>query len=591
MSKITLNSVGSLIDNTTAETTVNSNFSTIQTAIDNTLSRDGTSPNQMQSNLDMNGLQIVNLPTPATNNSPLRLQDLNTFNHGGTISTVPAGGTTGQGLTKHSNTDYDMQWSNVVTSVGMSLPADFTVTGSPVTSTGTLTANWANSPTGTGAVVRQAGPIINSPTLTTPSLGSAVATTVNKVTITAPATAATLTIADNKILTANNTLTLSGTDGASIAFQSSDTYVGRATTDTLTNKTIDTAGPNTLKVNGNVLSASAGSATVTIPNATDTLVGRATTDTLSNKTIVPASNTLGWSINPGGRLTTSSGGPIMTTTNAGQTTLFYTPYQTDLVPIYNGTNMIMTQFTELSQLTTDATKSPAAVAASSVYDIFVWNDSGTLRATRGPAWTNSSTRGYTLTRQNGLLLNTSSITNGPAALRGTWVGTIQSNASSQIDWIYGGTGIGGVAASHQIWNAYNRVHVATTTSDTTAGYTYTSNTVRQAKASTGNQINFIVGAREDAMFASMQNEVQTVATAGSFGTAGLGINTTTAFTFGRVIAWAAAAASQFITCSQSGYFYPNLGSNFISSNEAGDNTHANTFDSGAANYLSAELVM
>ena len=66
---------------------------------------------------------------------------------------------------------------------------------------------------------------------------------------------------------------------------STDTLVGRATTDTLTNKTIDTAGANVIKLNGNTLSAAAGAATVTIPAATDTLVGRATADTLTNKTI------------------------------------------------------------------------------------------------------------------------------------------------------------------------------------------------------------------------------------------------------------------------------------------------------------------
>lgn len=59
---------------------------------------------------------------------------------------------------------------------------------------------------------------LTSPTMTTPTLGVASATTINKVTITAPATGSTLTIADGKTLTANNTLTFTGTDASSVAF-------------------------------------------------------------------------------------------------------------------------------------------------------------------------------------------------------------------------------------------------------------------------------------------------------------------------------------------------------------------------------------
>ncbi|MFA5342184.1 MAG: hypothetical protein WC332_10450, partial [Clostridia bacterium] len=55
-----------------------------------------------------------------------------------------------------------------------------------------------------------------SPTLVTPILGVAAATSINKLTITAPATGSTLTIADGKTLTANNTLILSGTDGETL---------------------------------------------------------------------------------------------------------------------------------------------------------------------------------------------------------------------------------------------------------------------------------------------------------------------------------------------------------------------------------------
>jgi hypothetical protein len=51
-----------------------------------------------------------------------------------------------------------------------------------------------------------------SPTLVTPVLGVATATSVNKVAITAPATSATLTIADTKTLTVSNDATVSGTN-------------------------------------------------------------------------------------------------------------------------------------------------------------------------------------------------------------------------------------------------------------------------------------------------------------------------------------------------------------------------------------------
>lgn len=72
--------------------------------------------------------------------------------------------------------------------------------------------------------------------------GNILAASINKVAITAPATSATLTILNGKTLTANNSLILAGTDATTLTFQGTDTYVGRATTDTLTGKTISTSG-------------------------------------------------------------------------------------------------------------------------------------------------------------------------------------------------------------------------------------------------------------------------------------------------------------------------------------------------------------
>jgi len=66
-----------------------------------------------------------------------------------------------------------------------------------------------------------------SPTLVTPTLGVATATSINKVALTAPATGSTLTIADGKTLTASNTLTLAGTDSTTMTFPSTSATIAR----------------------------------------------------------------------------------------------------------------------------------------------------------------------------------------------------------------------------------------------------------------------------------------------------------------------------------------------------------------------------
>jgi hypothetical protein len=79
--------------------------------------------------------------------------------------------------------------------------------------------------TGTGVLV-----FATTPTLVTPVLGVATATSINKVAITAPASSATLTIADGKTVTHNTTTTFAGTDGKTLTINNSLTLTGTDST-------------------------------------------------------------------------------------------------------------------------------------------------------------------------------------------------------------------------------------------------------------------------------------------------------------------------------------------------------------------------
>jgi len=106
----------------------------------------------------------------------------------------------------------------------------------------------------------------------------------NTITINIDSTVVTLTGSQtltNKTLTSPVIGTIVNTGTLTLP-TSTDTLVGRATTDTLTNKTLTAP----------VIATISNTGTLTLPTSTDTLVGRATTDTLTNKTINLTSNTL-----------------------------------------------------------------------------------------------------------------------------------------------------------------------------------------------------------------------------------------------------------------------------------------------------------
>lgn len=226
---------------------------------------------------------------------------------------------------------------------------------------------------------------------------------------------------------------------------------------------------------------------------------------------------------PGGRLTLETAVPVSTSDQSGKTTIYYTPHKHNRIPIYNGTEWVLETFSELSQTTTDTTRSPAAVANDTVYDLYVWNNGGTITLSRGAAWSSATSRGTGAgtaqqVRLNGRLVNAVSITNGPAANRGTYVGTVRSNGSAQLT---------DTAAARLVWNAYNwqprelAFHVNFGT------YNYTTNTVRQANNTSSYRVEVVVGLDEAVVDASL-HAFYTQTAAGNEAVVGFGLDSTTA---------------------------------------------------------------
>ncbi len=252
-----------------------------------------------------------------------------------------------------------------------------------------------------------------------------------------------------------------------------------------------------------------------------------------------AASSAGANIAPQGRLTLASATPVMTATVTAATSTYYTPYTGNVIGLWNGSSFAPTTFSEYTQALSDTTYSPSAAVAGACYDEFGWNSSGTVRVTRGPAWSagtgGSNTQRGTgagstaLTRVQGVLVNANAITNGPAAGFGTFVGTFCTDAGgATVTWNLGSSAAGGGVATLNLWNMYNRVSVTPTVQDSTASWTYATAAYRSADNSITNRINFVVGLTEDGVQASYSVEAN-ITSGTAFGIVGVGLDKTNGY--------------------------------------------------------------
>ena len=97
MAKLTLTNVANLQNESTAVTALATNNTATIEAMENTVSRDGTTPNHMNADFDMNSNRILNLPLALSPTEPLRKQEFDdvalaggaTIEVGNTITLAP----------------------------------------------------------------------------------------------------------------------------------------------------------------------------------------------------------------------------------------------------------------------------------------------------------------------------------------------------------------------------------------------------------------------------------------------------------------------------------------------------------------------
>lgn len=304
-------------------------------------------------------------------------------------------------------------------------------------------------------------------------------------------------------------------------------------------------------------------------------------------------------ITPQGRLTLSSGAATFNTSVNAAANVYYTLYIGNMISLWDGSKFAPVAFAELTNVPADSSvgkAGPAAAAAASVYDLYAWSDSGTVRLTRSPAWTGANTRGTgagtaQIVRVNGLLTNAVDITNGPAVGYGTYVGTIMTDAGAgTVTSNLGSSAAGGGAAWLGVWNMYNRMDVDPLVQDSTSSHAYTSATVRSFGNSASNRITFVRGLNEDSVTATFSATVGTVA-ANASGAVGIGLDSTTvAYPSATRPTVSAAGLTQGAAISRFAA-YLSAGQHYLQALEQGDGTNANNFFGGDQGGLSVHLRM
>lgn len=215
---------------------------------------------------------------------------------------------------------------------------------------------------------------------------------------------------------------------------------------------------------------------ISVPLVTDLLYGVSDPAGTPTSAKLSISRLLGILATCNGRLTTETGVPVSTSDRTSQSTIYFTPYNGSIIALYDGTRWQGYKFSEVSLALSGLT-------SSKPYDVFLYNNSGTLTLELSAAWSSDTARTDALVLQDSVYVKSGATTR-------RWLGTIYTTATTTTE---------DSASNRYVWNAYNRVKRELLKTDATTSWTYGTATWRSANGSTANRVSVVVGSTESSL--------------------------------------------------------------------------------------------
>jgi hypothetical protein len=138
-----------------------------------------------------------------------------------------------------------------------------------------------------------------------------------------------------------------------------------------------------------------------------------------------------------GRLTLESNVPVSSSDQSSKSTVYYTAFNGNSIALYNTTsssweNVIFSQ----------ASLALSSLTSGKNYDIFGYNNAGSLTLELGPAWTSDTSRSTNIILQNGIYCKSGTLSR-------RYLGTIRTTSSSTTE---------DSLTKRFVWNANNRIN-------------------------------------------------------------------------------------------------------------------------------------